>query len=392
MTFPAIVRTTLCAVATSLALVGCSDSTAPRSQPQPPGPGVYVLRTINGASLPNDGVYPATVTVAETLIVAKDESYTVAGAYYARYALTSYQVTSPHTFRFSGDTVFAPTLNQGANGLGSFGEAIVTTRGDTLTATYPGGFPSGDGVTVFTRVANPTVPGPVASLLLWNADTLLVQGGTVDVQGLVRRGLDVNGLWIVRPPPMVSLTAPPGWTLVGSLLTAPATGESEARITLTSGQASMPLTVRSVLDLRTRNWRISYACISGSTKTAYYPPSVFRDSLVVSGPVTSVTYYHPVVSDPSPRYDALLQVDATQLNYLSDGEVISSQGPLGVRIQRQAPDSLVYPPVPVAYGTPTPPTTVGTVTQQTPRVYTGGDLCDKRLYAITRPVVLMEIP
>jgi hypothetical protein len=62
---------------------------------------------------------------------------------------------------------------------------------------------------MFTRVTNPTLPGPVVSLLLWNADTLLVQGGTVDVQKLVRRRLDANGLWIVRPPRPVVLTETP---------------------------------------------------------------------------------------------------------------------------------------------------------------------------------------
>lgn len=392
MKFISVVRMTLAAGATLLAFAACADSTAPRvqSHPQPPAPGVYVLRTLNGSSLPNDAVYPSIVTVAETLIVAPDESYSVAGAYYARYMLTTYRITSSQAFRFSGDTVFAPTLNQGANGFGSFGEAVVTTQGDTLTARYPD-YPS-SGVAVFTHVANPTLPGPVASLLLWSADTLLVQGGTVDVQALVRRGLDANGLWIVRPPPGVSLTAPPGWTLSGSTLTAPATGESEATITLTSGQASTPLTVRSVIDLRTRNWRLSYACTSGPQKSAYYPPNVFRDSLVVSGPVTSVTYYHPVTSDASPRYDANLAMDATLMEYLSDGEVVTSRVSRGVRIQRQAPDSLIYPPVPVPYGTPTPPPTVGVVTQQTPRVYTGGDVCDKMLYANSRPVVLTEVP
>lgn len=392
MTFSSVVRMTLSAAATLLALAACSDSTAPRPRPRPrphlPAPGVYVLRTINGFSLPNDGVYPSIVTVAETLVVAPDESYRVAGAYYARYETTYYQVTPPQAFRVSGDTVFALRPNQGAYGLGSFGEAVVTTRSDTLTANYPSG-----GLTVFTRVANPTLPGPVASLLLWNADTLLVQGGTVDVQKLVRRGLDANGLWIVRPPPTVSLTAPPGWTLSGSTLTAPATGESEAMITLGSGQASTPLTVRSVIDLRTRNWRLSYACTNGLRKYGYnYPATIFGDSLIVAGPVTSVTYYHPAVSDPSPRYDAQLVVDATRVQYLSDGEVLTSQAPQTVTIQRQAPDSLIYPPAPVDYSMPTGPRTVGVVTQQTPRVYTGGDVCRKELYSSSRPVVLTEIP
>jgi hypothetical protein len=148
-----------------------------------------------------------------------------------------------------------------------------------------------------------------------------------------------------------------------------------------------------VTDLRTRKWQISYACTGGLRTYGYnYPPTIFRDSLIVSGPVTSVTYYHPVQSDPSPRYDVQLTVDATQLLYLSDGEVITSRAAQGVRIQRQAPDSLVYPPAPVDYGAPTPSPTVGLVTQQTPRVYTGGDVCDKRLYGNSRPVVLTEIP
>lgn len=384
--FPSVVRTTLRAGAMLLALAACSESTAPR--PRPPAAGVYVLRTLNGSPLPDDNVYPAIVTVAETLVVAPDESYTVAGAYYARYMLTTYRVTAPQTFRTSGDSVFAPTLNQGGNGPGSFGEAVVTTRGDTLTAVYPG-----SGFSVFTRVANPALPGPVASLLLWNADTLLMQGGTVNVQPLVRRGLDANGLWIVRPPPAVSLTAPRGWTLSGTTLTAPDTGESEATITLTSGQASTPLTVRSVINLGTRNWRLSYACTDGLRKYGYnYPATIFRDSLIVSGPVTSVTYYHPAESDASPRYDVQLAVNETWVQYLSDGEVLTSQGLETVTIQRQAPDSLIYPPTPVDDGVPHPPATVGVVTQQTPRVYTGGAVCPTDLYAGSRPVVLTEIP
>lgn len=369
----------LSAGATLLALAACSDSTAPR--PHPPAPGVYVLRTLNGLTLPNDYAYPGTVTVAETLVVARDESYTVAGVYYERYATTYYQVTPPQAFRVSGDTVFAIRI-------GSFGEAVVTTRGDTLTANHLSGE-----LKVFTRVANPTLPGPAASLLLWNADTLLVQGGTVDVQKLVRRGLDANGLWIVRPPPTVSLTAPAGWTFSGSTLTAPATGESEAMITLGSGQASTPLTVRSVIDLRTRNWRLSYACTEGLRKYGYnYPATIFRDSLTVTGPVTSVTYYHPVVSDPPRGYDAKLVVDATWVDYLSDGEVLTSHAAQTVTIQRQAPDSLIYPPARVVFNVPAAPPTVGVVTQQTPRVYTGGDVCDKDTYASSRPVVLTEIP
>lgn len=385
MKFASLVCVTLSAWATLFALA-CSDSTAPR--PHPPAPGVYVLRTLNGSSLPNEGVYPSIVTAAETLVVAPNESYTVAGAYYARYTTTYYQVTPSQAFRISGDTVFAPKLNQGANGFGSFGEAVVTTRGDTLTANYPNG-----ALAVFTRVANPTLPGPVASLLLWNADTLLVQGGTVDVQKLVRRGLDANGVWIVRPPPAVSLTAPAGWTLSGTTLTAPATGESEATITLSSGQASTPLTVRSVFDLRTRNWRLSYACTSGLRKYGYnYPATIFRDSLIIGGPVTSVAYYHPAVSDPSPRYDAQLVVNATRVQYLSDGEVLTSQAPQTVTIQRQAPDSLIYPPAPTDPSMPKGPPTVGVVTQQTPRVYTGGDLCPKDLYSSSRPVMLTEVP
>ena len=383
MTFPSIVRMTVSAGATLFAVAACSDSTAPR--PHPPAPGVYVLRTLNGWPLPNADAYPGTVTVADTLVVAPDESYTVAGAYYARYETTYYWVTLPQAFRISGDTVFASRLNQSA---GFYDEAVVTTRGDTLTANYSSGE-----LTVFTRVAKPTLPGPVASLLLWNADPLLVQGGTVDVQKLVRRGLDANGLWIARPPPAVSLTAPPGWTLSGSTLTAPATGESEAMITLASGQASTPLSVRSVIDLRTRNWRLSYACTNGLRKYGYgYLPTIFRDSLIVDGPVTSVTYYHPVVSDPSPRYDTKLVVDATWVQYLSDGEVVTSHAPQTVTIQRQAPDSLIYPPAPVNYSIPKGPPTVGVVTQQTPRVYTGGDVCEKSLYSSSRPVVLTQVP
>ena len=389
MTFRFIARVTLSAGATLFALVACSDASAPRPQPHLPAPGVYALRSLNGAALPNDGVYPSIVTVAETLVVAQDESYTVAGAYYARYSLTAYRVTAPKTFRTSGDTVFAPSLNQGANGVtGSFGEAIISTSGDTLTANYPSG-----GLAVFERIVNPTLPGPVATLLLSNADTLLVQGGTLDVQSLVRRGLDANGVWIVRPPPGVSLTAPAGWTLSGTTLTAPASGESEATITLTSGGASTPLTVRSVIDLRTRKWQLSYACTNGLRTYGYnYPPTIFRDSLIVSGPVTSVTYYHPTPSDPSPRYDVQLVVNETWVQYLSDGEVLTSQAPKTVTIQRQAPDSLIYPPAPVPYGAPTPPRTVGLVTQQSPRVYTGGDVCDKALYASARPIVLTEVP
>src|SRR6476659_6713554 len=118
MKLPSVVRVTLSAVATLVAIAACSDASAPRPpQPHLPAPGVYVLRTINGASLPNDNVFPSIVTVAETLLVAPDESYSVACAYYRRYTLTYYQVTPPQTFRTSGDTVFAPKLNQGANGL-----------------------------------------------------------------------------------------------------------------------------------------------------------------------------------------------------------------------------------------------------------------------------------
>jgi len=380
-----MLRCCVVALAASL-VVSCSDSTAPRATP--PAAGVYVLRTIEGDSLPNNSVWPNYVTIAETLFVSPDNSYVVAGAYAARYVLSFYQVSPKRTFQISGDSVIATALGQGGNGTGGFGAAALSVVGDTLVATYFGG-----GITRYVRVPTPAPPGPVSSLVLTTQDTLLVQGGALDVQLLVLRGLDANGLWIVRPAPTVSVAAPPGWTLSGSTLTAPATGESEAIIALASGHASTPLTVRSVIDLRTRNWRLSYACTNGLRKYAYnYPPTIFRDSLIIGGPVTSVTYYHPAESDPSPRYDAQIVVDATWVEYLSDGEVLTSRAPQTVTIRRQSPDSLIYPPAPVDYGVPSGPPTVGVVTQQTPRVYTGGDVCSKSLYASSRPVVLAEIP
>ncbi|MGI8547087.1 MAG: hypothetical protein ACR2M1_07100 [Gemmatimonadaceae bacterium] len=281
-----MIRHFLAALAASLIVGACSDSTGPHITP--PAAGVYVLRTINGASLPNDDVYPSYVTVAETLFVAPDHSYFVAGAYYARYVPSLYQVSPRHTFQISGDSVIAPTLGQGANGLGGFGAAAITMLGDTVVASYLAG-----GITHYVRVPAPPPPGPVASLVLTKTDTLLLQGGTLDVQRLVLRGLDANGLWIAHPVPSVGLVPPAGWTASGTVLTAPAAGESEATIGIPSGHASTPLTVRSVIDLRTRKWRISWSCGSGLRKYPYAnnPPSpVYRDSLSFAAAVDSVAY------------------------------------------------------------------------------------------------------
>lgn len=161
-----MIRHLLAALAASLIVGACSDSIGPHVTP--PAAGVYVLRTINGASLPNDAVYPSYVTVAETLFVATDHSYFVAGTYYARYAPSFHQVSPHHTFQISGDSLIAPALGQGANGSGSFGAAALTIQGDTLVAAYFSG-----GITRYVRA--PTTPGSVASLMLTTPGTLLVQ-------------------------------------------------------------------------------------------------------------------------------------------------------------------------------------------------------------------------
>lgn len=160
-------RPYLAALTLSLIAVGCSDSTAPRATP--PAAGVYVLRSINGDTLPNSNEWPSYVTAAETLFVASDESYFVTGAYSARYVPGYYEVSPRYKFQISGDTVIAPALGQGGNGPGSFGAAALSMKGDTLIANYLSG-----GSTRYQHVPTPAPPGPVASLVLIRRDSLLV--------------------------------------------------------------------------------------------------------------------------------------------------------------------------------------------------------------------------
>ncbi|MGI8547088.1 MAG: hypothetical protein ACR2M1_07105 [Gemmatimonadaceae bacterium] len=83
------------------------------------------------------------------------------------------------------------------------------------------------------------------------------------------------------------------------------------------------------------------------------------------------------------------------MQYLSDGEVKTSTpdqtGSQAIVITRQAPDTVIYGPTPGSVARPVVETT-GTVSQVSPRVYTGGNMCAKDLYGTFRPAVLAETP
>lgn len=379
------------ATVTALMIVSCSDSaTGPRADVPPAG--VYVLQSVNGIPLPW-GSISSGQTQAETLFVASDRSYFVAGLYATRGVGAYNVVKPPRTFQIAGDSVIAPEL-------GASTPALLVHRGDTVLAHSSDGSATG----VYVRVPTPAPPGPVASLVLKTSDTLLLMGGgPVDVQTLVHRGVDANGLWMTRPVPTVSFTPPPGWTANGSSVTPPADVESEATITLSSGQATTPLTLRSVLDLRRSKWRISWFCGGGLRKYPFYQPSTYRDSLSVSGAVDSIVYRRgdvspslDVVNPYRPPFDATVWFRPTIVQYLSSGEVQTSLpaavGSMSVAIGRQAPDSIIYNPDHVIYGQHPLTESIAVASQSSPCVYTGGNLCSTDLYSSYRPAVLAQVP
>lgn len=380
------------ALAAVLGSIACSDApTAPG--PVMPAAGAYELVSVNGAPLPY-GDLPGGAISAETLFVSHDRMMSTAGVYAVRYQGASYLRTHPIAFQSHADTLIAPGLGSPYVILGNplADPAILIIRGDTVFARN---YYNTSGVMTFVRIANPLIPGPPVSLLLNVSDTLLFVGKSVDVQGVVRRGVDGAGLWIARPVPSVSVAAPAGWAANGTVLTAPAS-ESEVTAQLSAGTASSPLTLRSVIDLSARHWTISWFCGSGTHRYAVQYPGVFADSISFSGSVDSVTYRHAAVYPaPGPSLDARLSMHLTVVQLLSTGGMESFQGtgpsPSVASILRQAPDSIIYYTDP-AWGVRPTSQSVAIATKNSPRVYVGGNLCDLSEFASYRPAVLAEVP
>jgi hypothetical protein len=134
---------------------------------------------------------------------------------------------------------------------------------DLPAAVFPESLVVDDGIPgsgrrlVYLPAPPPPPPGPVTSLVLTTPDTVLLHGQTLDARRLVVRGLDATGRWVKAPPVVVA--APGGWTVADGLVTAPGV-DGVGEVTLRSGGAEATVRVHVVPDLRTRRWRLQWAC------------------------------------------------------------------------------------------------------------------------------------
>lgn len=254
----------------------------------------------------------------------------------------------------------------------------------------------------------PPAPVPQPALVQLKANDILVFAGQrISLQTLVLRVTDLQG----RPLTDYTLAAqlPAGWTVRGDTVVAPAT-EAVARLKVTATYlpgATLALgasphfdshatdstdtaTVTSGVDLKARQWRVSYTCAdSGIAGGVMYDVTRIDSLRVDELPVDSVIY----ASDSSwvPQFGGVAQLYYSGLAtfWLEDGRTVVDSIRGRQEIQRQAPDSLVTEVREGKAEGALLKVTPGTL-QQLLR-YEGADFCGRSWRLQRSPAIMQEV-
>lgn len=193
-----------------------------------------------------------------------------------------------------GGQVFAAVVFSGSDGIARQRYTLGTQAGVQrvrLTAL--------DGETgailVDDTVTAEAVAGAVDTLFLARHDTTIFLGERLALGPLVTGGADEYGNAVANPPLIAVITGVRSDDLRATDDSLWSLSEQRAAVTFTSGSAASSVTVTTLLDLRTRAWDASWACLNGpnSMRDVEQPP-IGLDSVRVSVASDSVRYVSSV--------------------------------------------------------------------------------------------------
>ncbi len=319
----------------------CADPAGPASAKlllELPAEGIFVLL---GTPYHPSGHHVEGRAHAETLHVTSPTTYRLTGVYDER--------RNPEVYRERHDLTVVPHADgqhMVFQSLAAGGNRRVRVHDDSLVVVTHPGHPYPLPAT-YRRSAAPPPPGPLASLQLAARDTVVLHGGSLDLRGLVVRGIDSTGRWVRNPP--LTVEAPEGWDVApGPVLTAPRE-DGTVPIRLRSGPVEEEVRIAAVPDLRTGRWRLTWSC--------HEPKLITGDSAMFVVEIESARYAPPI--DPYEGYpfltgpltmrqipwaQAALYTTGTKTSWRDDEATASAVSHLvAVRVQR--PDSiLIVPP------------------------------------------------